>query len=104
MDKNKWKELKTKFFNECVVDARELKIITMAPHDLFKWFKREIKAREVKSVNNQMLNALKSVEIFLRNQDLSEIGRQVRGKVFEAIQIAEGAGKCGDDLLVNNKE
>ena len=35
----------------------------------------------------QMLNALKSVEIFLRNQDLSEIGIQVKGKVIEAINM-----------------
>ena len=50
----------------------------------------------VKSLKNkqmtkdeQMLNALKSVEVFLRNQDLSEIGMQVKGKVLEAINRVE---------------
>jgi hypothetical protein len=71
----------------------------------------------------QMLNALKSVEIFLRNQDLSEVGMQVKGKVLEAIQIAEGNGRkckcensisdiedasmcgnCGDDLSISMEE
>lgn len=70
----------------------------------------------------QMLNALKSVEIFLKNQDLSEIGMQVKGKVVEAINRAEGNGRkckcetpvsdiedssmcgnCGDDISIVSK-
>lgn len=33
----------------------------------------------------QLINALESVEIYLRNQELSEIGMQVKGKVIEAL-------------------
>ena len=73
--------------------------------------------------DEQMLNALKSVEVFLRNQDLSEIGMQVKGKVLEAINRVEEinrtctcetpvsdiedssmCGKCGDNLPVDNEE
>ena len=34
----------------------------------------------------QIIDALKSVETYLRNQELSEIGRQVQGKVIEALK------------------
>ena len=33
----------------------------------------------------QMINTLESVEKYLRNQDLSPIGMQVKGKVLEAL-------------------
>lgn len=55
--------------------------------------------------NEQMLNALKSVEVFLRNQDLSEIGMQVNGKVIEAINRAEGKGrKCKCENSISDIE
>lgn len=33
----------------------------------------------------QLIDALESVERYLRNQELSEIGMQVKGKVLEAL-------------------
>ena len=41
----------------------------------------------------QLVNALKSVEIYLRNQDLSEIGKQVQGKVLEALSSASNESR-----------
>ena len=57
----------------------------------------------------QMRNALVSVEKYLRNQELSEIGMQVKGKVLQALEQQQSlpidsvrnnsdakCGKCGD--------
>ena len=37
----------------------------------------------------QMISTLESVERYLRNQDLSPIGMQVKGKVLEALKRVE---------------
>lgn len=41
------------------------------------------------SEREQLINALESVERYLRNQDLSEIGLQVKGKVLQALNVVK---------------
>lgn len=43
MSKINWKRLRENYFNECVEqNARGMKRVVIAPHDLFEWFKAEI--------------------------------------------------------------
>jgi hypothetical protein len=47
----------------------------------------------------QMIDALESAERFLRNQELSEIGKQVHGKILESLgkvnyPLAKDKGAC----------
>ena len=37
-----WDELRTSFFNECTDKSFGLSKVTLAPHDLFEWFKKEV--------------------------------------------------------------
>lgn len=41
----------------------------------------------------QMRDALESIALFFKNQELSEVGRQMHGKVLEALKKAEPINK-----------
>ena len=55
------------------------------------------------NVNEKLVEALESVEKYLRNQDLSEIGMQVQGKVLEALLSASNQENNSGEKLEKNE-
>jgi hypothetical protein len=84
-----WKELREKFFKECTkidsMDGRMVKI-DITPHDLFKWFKKEMtsqpaSAPAIPDEQDELKHELRGFFIWFRNNGEKHIGKSVESLI-----------------------